>query len=148
MLAKQAKISLVILVASTLAPNVGLADPPTATVVANVSTFKNQKGFLGCRLFSTSNGFPDGVGRDLRKAIVGTSVSCTFDAVAPGTYAIAVIHDENSNGKLDKNFFGVPSEGYGVSNNHTYGMSSPKWDESKFTIVAGETKTLTISLRY
>jgi uncharacterized protein (DUF2141 family) len=33
--------------------------------------------------------------------------------IKPGKYAIAVIHDENCNGKLDTNMFGIPKEGYG-----------------------------------
>jgi uncharacterized protein (DUF2141 family) len=61
---------------------------------------------------------------------------------------VAVVHDENSNGKLDKNFVGVPSEGYGVSNNKTYALSAPKWDESIFALVPSESKTLQVKLRY
>lgn len=121
-----------------------------ASVRVDVSAFKNQKGKLGCRLFSSAAGFPDATtgGLGVTSVIAGSSASCTFANLAPGTYAVAVMHDENDNGKLDKNFFGVPSEGYGVSNNHTYAMSSPKWDESKFTVAAGESKVLAVSLRY
>jgi uncharacterized protein (DUF2141 family) len=36
--------------------------------------------------------------------------------VKPGRYAIAVFHDTNSNGKLDRNFIGLPQEPYGFSN--------------------------------
>jgi uncharacterized protein (DUF2141 family) len=36
--------------------------------------------------------------------------------VKPGTYAIAVFHDRNGNGKLDRSFIGLPSEPYGFSN--------------------------------
>ena len=35
----------------------------------------------------------------------------------PGRYAIILFHDENGNGKLDKNALGVPTEPYGFSNN-------------------------------
>jgi uncharacterized protein (DUF2141 family) len=77
-----------------------------------------------------------------------SNTSCTFSNLEPGNYSVAAVHDENSNGKLDKNFVGVPSEGYGVSNNKTYALSSPKWDESIFTIAASESKTLQVKLRY
>jgi uncharacterized protein (DUF2141 family) len=36
--------------------------------------------------------------------------------VKPGRYAIAVFHDTNGNGKLDRNFIGLPQEPYGFSN--------------------------------
>jgi uncharacterized protein (DUF2141 family) len=35
----------------------------------------------------------------------------------PGQYAIILFHDENGNGKLDRNALGVPTEPYGFSNN-------------------------------
>ena len=34
----------------------------------------------------------------------------TIKHVKPGTYAIAVIQDLNGNGKLDRNFLGMPKE--------------------------------------
>ena len=122
---------------------------PMSTVVLEVSGFKNTRGTLNCRLFSQASDFPDGEGiLTVRVPIAGPNTSCTFSNIDPGTYAVAAVHDENSNGKLDKNFVGVPSEGYGVSNNKTYALSSPKWDESIFTIAASESKTLQVKLRY
>jgi len=121
----------------------------TSTVLLEVSSFKNTRGTLNCRLFTKASDFPDGEGiLTLRTPITGTNTTCTFPNVEPGTYAVAVVHDENSNGKLDKNFVGVPSEGYGVSNNKTYALSAPKWEESVFTITASERKTLQVKLRY
>jgi uncharacterized protein (DUF2141 family) len=100
-------------------------------------------------LFTKASDFPDGEGiLTVRTPIAGANTACTFPNVEPGTYAVAVVHDENSNGRLDKNFVGVPSEGYGVSNNKTYALSAPKWEESVFTITASERKTLQVKLRY
>ena len=95
----------------------------SSTVLIEVSGFKNTRGTLNCRLFTKAADFPDGDGIvTLRVPITGSNTSCSFSIVEPGTYAIAVVHDENGNGKLDKNFVGVPSEGYGVSNNKTYAL--------------------------
>jgi uncharacterized protein (DUF2141 family) len=121
----------------------------TSTVLLEVSSLKNTRGTLNCRLFTKASDFPDGEGiLTVRTPIAGANTTCTFPNVEPGTYAVAVVHDENSNGKLDKNFVGVPSEGYGVSNNKTYALSAPKWEESVFTITASERKTLQVKLRY
>ena len=121
----------------------------TSTVLLEVSSFKNTRGTLNCRLFTKPSDFPDGEGiLTVRVPIAGPNTSCTFSNIEPGTYAVAVVHDENSDGKLDKNFVGVPSEGYGVSNNKTYALSAPKWDESVFTIAPSESKTLQVKLRY
>ena len=120
-----------------------------STVLIEVSGFKNTRGTLNCRLFTKAADFPDGDGIvTLRVPITGSNTSCSFSIVEPGTYAIAVVHDENGNGKLDKNFVGVPSEGYGVSNNKTYALSAPKWDESTFKLGATESKALQVKLRY
>ncbi|MCZ8029164.1 MAG: DUF2141 domain-containing protein [Rubrivivax sp.] len=130
-----------------------LAPPATADggpqLRLEVSSFRNAKGALSCRLFTDAASFPDGDGaRTVRAPIEGAQASCAFPNLPPGTYAVAVVHDENGNGRLDKNLLGVPREGYGVSNNRTYAMSSPKWDESKFTVGAGEPVVLRVNLRY
>jgi uncharacterized protein (DUF2141 family) len=120
-----------------------------STVDINVGTFRNTKGWLGCRLYSSPTGFPrDPAPREQRIAIAGGIARCTFTNVPAGTYAVAVMHDENGNGKLDSNFLGIPTEGYGVSNNHTHAMSAPTWDESKFEVKAGQDVRLGISLKY
>ena len=49
------------------------------------------------------------------KATAGRSSSGS-ENVKPGNYAIAVFHDLNGNGKLDRNLIGLPSEPYGFSN--------------------------------
>jgi uncharacterized protein (DUF2141 family) len=121
-----------------------------ARIAVNVGNFRNQNGYLGCRLLNQAEGFPESSKGAVQKrvAISGKTARCDFENVAPGTYAISVMHDENGNGKLDKSFFGVPTEGYGASNNHTYAMSAPKWEESKFVVEAGKSVGLGISLRY
>jgi uncharacterized protein (DUF2141 family) len=114
-----------------------------------VSSLRSNKGTLNCRLFSQADHFPDGQGiKTVRVEITGTQVSCSFDKLVAGSYAVAVVHDENSNGRLDKNVLGIPTEGYGVSNNRTYALSSPNWDESKFVLSAHEPTTLRVNLRY
>ena len=53
--------------------------------------------------------------------------------IRPGTYAIGVYIDENENGKLDTNFFGIPKEQYGFSNN-TKAFGIPKFEAAAFAI--------------
>jgi uncharacterized protein (DUF2141 family) len=121
-------------------------DEGTATLRVEVASFRNAKGTLNCRLFNDAASFPDGEG--VRTRIDGTQAAGVFEGLAPGAYAVAVVHDENGNGRLDRNVVGIPSEGYGVSNNRTYAMASPKWDESRFTLAAREALVLRISQRF
>jgi uncharacterized protein (DUF2141 family) len=55
-----------------------------------------------------------------------------FD-LPPGRYAVMVMHDENGNGKLDSNVIGIPTEGYGFSNNPRV-MRRPTFDETGFEL--------------
>jgi uncharacterized protein (DUF2141 family) len=112
---------------------------------------RNDTGRIGCQLFAGAVGFP----RDTERAVarqmrplVGTVVSCRFSDLNPGTYAVAVMHDENGNGRLDTNLLGVPTEGYGVSENHTHALRPPSWEESRFSLAPSERKRLVIRLVY
>jgi uncharacterized protein (DUF2141 family) len=62
--------------------------------------------------------------------------------VLAGTYANSVFHDENDDGVLNTNFIGMPHEGYGFSNNHTYATHPASFEESHFTIDAEATSEL------
>jgi len=68
-----------------------------------------------------------------------------FADLPPGQYAVQVMHDENDNEKLDTNFIGIPSEGYGFSNNPSV-MRRARFDEARFE-VGLENKAITIRLR-
>jgi len=138
--------------ASLLVSAVAHAEPPpnSAMISVTVGPLRNGKGSLACRLHASAEGFPRSraglVSR--RVKIAGASARCVFENVAPGTYAVVVHHDENDNRQCDRNRLGIPLEGYGVSNNHTYAMSAPTWQESKFVVEGGKERVLGISLRY
>lgn len=76
------------------------------------------------------------------------TILVTFDSLAPGEYAISVVHDKNENGKFDMRWFPwpKPKEGSGVSNNHRR-KGKPKYDNAKFT-VDRDTKVLSITMIY
>ena len=59
-----------------------------------------------------------------------------FKDLPEGTYAFAVFHDANSNGKMDKNLVGIPTEDYAFSNNAMGKMGPPSFDDAKFALPA------------
>ena len=67
---------------------------------------------------------------EMHTAISGT-MQIVFKDIPPGEYAISVIHDANSNGKLDKNFLGIPREGFGFSNDAMGSFGPPEYTEAK-----------------
>lgn len=69
-------------------------------------------------------------------ASTGT-VLISFDKLPVGDYAIKVFHDQNSDGELDRNPLGMPSEPYGFSKNASDPFSAPEWSEAKFALPRG-----------
>jgi uncharacterized protein (DUF2141 family) len=64
-----------------------------------------------------------------------TDTSLEFSVELPeGEYAISVYHDANDNNKLDTGIFGIPSEGYGFSNNVKGFMGPPSYEKTKFSL--------------
>jgi len=122
----------------------------SSSVSANVGPLRNSRGSVACRLYQSGDGFPRTTKGTLtrRVKVTGATARCTFERLPPGTYAIAVHHDENDNRKFDTNFLGIPLEGYGASNNHTPAPRAPSWQESKFTLEREKTLELSIALRY
>lgn len=83
------------------------------------------------------------VNRDTRPLAPETVL--VFDAV-PGTYAVAVHHDANANGKVDVNFLGAPKEGYGVTNDPRPKFRAPRFDEAR--VVVSRDTTLVVQMKY
>lgn len=122
-----------------------------AQIEVDVVGANGEQGAIGCQLFASEAGFPRDLSASVAKTlqpIRGAGAQCVFRGLEAGSYAVAVMHDENGNRTLDLNFAGVPTEGYGVSNNHVHALSAPTWAELHFTLTAGEKKRLTVKLHY
>lgn len=123
------------LILCALAANAPL--PPTVEV--SVTGLRSTKGQLLVCLTTKASAFPD-CSRDkgsVRMAVKAVDAA-RFDIHAPanGTYAIAVVHDENGNNKMDKAIF-LPKEGFGFSRNPAIAMGPPSFKSASFT-VAGD----------
>jgi len=70
-----------------------------------VLNIRNSTGTVDCAFFDSPEGFPIEALRSAMNVMVikirKTEARCDFEDIPPGTYALAVIHDENINGKLD-----------------------------------------------
>lgn len=78
-------------------------------------------------------------------AVKGETKMCV-PVAEPGTYAIAIYHDKNANRHFDKNFLGLPSEPYGISNNPPINFGPPSLEASAFK-VDGALVPISIRLR-
>jgi uncharacterized protein (DUF2141 family) len=68
-----------------------------------------------------------------------------FEAMPFGEYAIKLFHDENTDGELDSNFLGIPTEDYAFSNNASGTFGPAVYDDAKFIFEQSET-TMQISV--
>lgn len=118
-------------------------------VTVSVSGLK-VTGDLLVTLFDKPDGFPGDYkkARDSRSVkVTAATMSVVFDKLPAGTYAIAVLHDENGNAVVDTGAFGIPKEGIAVSNNITKFFRAPNFDEAKFSH-DGKGRTLFIKIVY
>ena len=115
-------------------------------VTVLIDGLRSDRGRAYVALHGSPAGFPGGAGaiRTGDARIVGAAASVTLDGIAPGTYAVAVVHDENGNGKLDSNAFGIPREGIGASNGAQGRFRAARFDDAKFTVAGDTVVSITI----
>jgi uncharacterized protein (DUF2141 family) len=118
-------------------------------LVVHVNGFRNQKGDAGVTIFRSANGWPENNDKAFQHGafpITGPTATARFE-LPPGRYAVAALHDENSNHKLDRNFLHIPKEGFGFANNPWVGLSAPSFDKAAIRVSCPETE-ITIRLIY
>ncbi len=130
------------------------AAPPSSgcTLRIRVDGFRNTIGNLGTVLFTSPDGWPENLDKAFRHGpspidAQSRTAIATWQNLPPGNYGVAVIHDENSNHKLDRNFFGYPKEGFGFANNPHVGLSAPDFKQA-LVLVACPVTEVTIHLIY
>jgi uncharacterized protein (DUF2141 family) len=124
--------------------------PQENQIHVEIVGLRDDKGQALCSLFSTAGDFPKKTEKAVAHSasiITNRHAVCEFPGVAPGTYAISVFHDENSNGKLDTNFMEIPREGVGASNDAKGHFGPPKFDAAAFRFAGGR-PGLKITINY
>jgi len=116
----------------------------------HVLGLRNDNGNVRCSLFSSAEDFPnngDLLARTVTAPIVARTATCEFAGVAPGIYAVVLFHDENGDGKFNRDWFGLPEEGYGFSNDAPARFHPPRFDDASFSF-AGGTLEMPVHIRY
>lgn len=107
-----------------------------ATIQLEISNIRETKGKIRVGLFKDGDGFPDqgkvfwSKGVDPQKG----KIMVQIPDLLFGDYAIAVFHDLNGNGKLDRNMLGIPSEPYGFSGKASGKWSAPVFGDARISI--------------
>jgi uncharacterized protein (DUF2141 family) len=103
-------------------------------LTVSVSGLKNNTGVVKVGLYNSEGTFLKTVYKSLSSEIKNDKAVVTFENLPAGEYAISTYHDENNNGKLDRNAMGIPSEDYAASNNAKGFMGPPSYNDAKFVI--------------
>ena len=85
----------------------------------------NPKAFPSCT----------GDARAVTRSVPAGTRAIRFDALPSGDWAVAVIHDANSNARLDT-MMGIPREGFGFSRNPPLGFGAPSFAAARFRLDA------------
>lgn len=125
------------------------ADEAGAEIVASVSGLRSTRGVVRIALYATHGDWlsHERTLASCEAAVVGDEASCSLVHHARGTYAIALLHDEDGDGDMDRDFIGLPQEGYGFSSGARPGLGPPSFEDASF--VHGEHRTIaSIRTRY
>jgi len=117
-------------IAPTLAQSGG-----QATLVVKITGLRSEKGQVKIALFNSAEKWlGEQPAYSATISVESQTVLWKINDISYGDYGIAVFHDENKNGKMDKNSLGIPSEAYGFSNNVRVTFGPPTWEKAKFVV--------------
>lgn len=121
---------------------------PTSELTIQFTKLRNAKGLIRICLTAVPNNFP-ACGNEadaVTRSIPAGTHDLRIAGLPHGDYAIAVIHDENGNKKLDT-FMGIPREGFGFSRNPPIGFGAPRFAAARFSL-QGDTETQQVQMHY
>ena len=125
------------------------AAAPAGRLEVRVDGLRSVKGQVRLCLTADRRHFPDckndPAARKL-SAPAGAAGPIVIDGLASGTYALAVIHDENGNARLDT-MARIPREGFGFSGNPPIRFGPPKFEQVRFSVGEGAVRQQ-VRIRY
>jgi uncharacterized protein (DUF2141 family) len=126
----------------------GKTDNTAGSLTIVVKNTSDNQGTIRAALYKTPKEFPMGKAfKIVEGKITDKRAVMTFENLAEGEYAVALLHDRNDNKKMDYNFLGIPSEGYGFSNNVKAVLSPPTFEQAKIPLLPNAHLTITISMQ-
>mgnify|MGYP002778230153 CR=1 FL=1 len=122
----------------------------SGNLTVEIDSFRNREGQVCASLFASSQGFPNNrknvVQRQCHK-ITSVPLTVNFRNLKAGNYAVAIIHDTNGDGTLNRNDIGMPIEGYGFSRNPEIRTAAPKFNDAA-VFIAGPNTSVQVQLKY
>jgi uncharacterized protein (DUF2141 family) len=110
----------------------------TGNLIVVIIGFEHSEGSARIGLCNSEEDWEkdDGAYKGAISEIVNDSVKVVFENIPFGEYGIKVHHDADNDDEMDTNFFGIPTENYGFSNNASGTFGPPDWEDAKFLFIA------------
>jgi uncharacterized protein (DUF2141 family) len=116
------------------------AAPLASTLDVSITGLRSMKGNVLVCVTANPKFFPD-CSKDPKslraKVAARDSGNVSFSGLTQGTYAVALVHDENANSKMDMAVF-LPKEGFGFSRNPAVVTGPPKFKAAAFAVDVAE----------
>jgi uncharacterized protein (DUF2141 family) len=123
------------------------ASVQAAELVVSVDSIKSDEGHLMAQLFAGEDNYNQGKAQaSLMVAAKQGMGQLRFTDLAPGEYVVRMFHDENNNQQMDANTFGMPTEGYGFSNQAVGNMGPPQYRDMVVLIESEDEQAVTTAL--
>ena len=117
---------------------------PSGNLEIRITGLRNSRGKVNVNLFNKADGFPEDPVKSFgwkTVKIIPDTIVMVFEDLPYGNYAVSVLHDENGDGKMEKNFFGIPKEGFAFTNNCKPRMMSPSFSNAMIVLKQPKMKT-------
>jgi uncharacterized protein (DUF2141 family) len=134
-----------ILITAILMP--AFASAQTISLRVNMEGFKSNKGKVQVGLYNAEGTFLKSTFKSVASIIKDQKATVVFEGLEKGEYAVSIYQDENENGVMDTNMFGIPKEDYASSNNAKGSMVPPKYKDAKFALIKDETIEINLGNR-
>ena len=136
------------MLASGLAATLLGGAAPVGQLDVTIGALRSTQGVLRVCLTRDPANFPKCVddANATRRNVAPAQGGVRFEGLPAGQYALAVIHDENGNHRLDT-LAGIPREGFGFSRNPGIRFGPPRFSAARFPI-AGDTARQQVRMRY
>ncbi len=123
----------------------------SAQLVIEMSGFRNDQGVAAVALFTSAAGFPDKAAKAARRmevAIKGGKARAVVRGLPAGTYAVAVLHDEDRNHEMKTGIWVRPSVGAGAARPARGRFGPPKFEDARLGLRAGQALRTAIKMTY
>ncbi len=99
-----------------------------------IENIKATEGKLVIAIFDCKENFLKKDVYNKSYLVTGSSSMNIKIKLPEGEYSVAVFHDTNNNGELDKNILGWPQEAFGFSNKSMGLIGPPSYNDTKFDL--------------